>query len=168
MLTRESRFHGRFRQLLFFLIHHPFTSPSNMAAGSLETSQTPLYNYVLGFLAVGLAWGFTTPFMRKAAIISKPISRPQLDDPTSSIVTKRFLSIWYAVYDLVVRPAYSIPLILNLSGSVWFFLLVGQAGMLRFNLIMRRSSNQWHRAESYGSNHEFACVLIHSTWGMVR
>lgn len=116
-----------FRRLLFSL--WSITS-SNMATETLENSQPSLYNYVLGFLAVGLAWGFTTPFMRKAAMTSQPISRPQLEDPNSSFLTKKVLSIWYAVYDLVARPAYSIPLLLNLSGSVWFFLLVGQAGML--------------------------------------
>jgi hypothetical protein len=104
-----------------------------MATETGEPSQPSLYNYILGFLAVGLAWGFTTPFMRRAAITSKPISRPQLDDPKSSFFTRKILSIWYSVYDLVTRPAYSIPLLLNLSGSVWFFLLVGQAGMLVLN-----------------------------------
>ncbi|QDS67955.1 hypothetical protein FKW77_008969 [Venturia effusa] len=98
-----------------------------MATENLATSQPSPLNYVLGFLAVGLAWGFTTPFMRKAAIISKPISRPQLEDPNSSYPMRKLLGMWYAIYDLIARPAYSIPLLLNLSGSVWFFLLVGQA-----------------------------------------
>jgi hypothetical protein len=141
-----------------------------MTSETLETSQPSLYNYVLGFLAVGLAWGFTTPFMRKAAITSNPISRPQLDDPKSSFITKKGLSIWYAVYDLVTRPAYSIPLLLNLSGSVWFFLLVGQAGMLKISPSMEESSDadKMNRTKSYGSNHEFSGISVHSTWGVVR
>ena len=140
-----------------------------MASEIPETSQPSLYNYVLGFLGVGLAWGFTTPFMRKAAITSKPISRPQLDDPKSSFVTKKILSIWYAVYDLVTRPAYSIPLLLNLSGSVWFFLLVGQAGMFRNSRMEQQSSSsdKPNRAKPYGSNHKFSGIFIHGTWGVV-
>lgn len=101
-----------------------------MSTDALNISQPSLFNYVLGFLAVGLAWGFTTPFMRKAAITSTPIPRPKLNDPTSPFLVRKVLGIWYAVYELVARPAYTIPLLLNLSGSVWFFLLVGQAGML--------------------------------------
>ena len=34
----------------------------------------------------------------------------------------------YAVWDLLRRPAYAIPLVINLTGSIWFFLLIGQAG----------------------------------------
>lgn len=111
--------------------HHQSLRFPNMSKDTLDTSQPSLFNYLLGFLAVGVAWGFTTPFMRKAAMTSKPIPKPQLDDPNSSFLMRKVLGIWHAVYDLLARPAYSIPLLLNLSGSVWFFLLVGQAGMLR-------------------------------------
>jgi hypothetical protein len=68
-----------------------------MATEALQPSQPSLYNYVLGFLAVGLAWGFTTPFMRKAAMTSKPVSRPQLDDPKTFYLVRKALSAWYAV-----------------------------------------------------------------------
>ncbi|KKA18705.1 Integral membrane protein [Rasamsonia emersonii CBS 393.64] len=30
--------------------------------------QPPVFNYVLSFILVGLAWGFTTPFIRRAAV----------------------------------------------------------------------------------------------------
>ncbi|KAL2158235.1 hypothetical protein VTH06DRAFT_4555 [Thermothelomyces fergusii] len=33
-----------------------------------------------------------------------------------------------AAADLVRNPRYAVPLLLNLTGSVWFFLLVGRAG----------------------------------------
>lgn len=139
-----------------------------MSTDTLNTSQPSLFNYIVGFLAVGLAWGFTTPFMRKAAIISKPISRPQLDDPNTSILGRKLLGIWYAVYDLVARPAYSIPLLLNLSGSVWFFLLVGQAGMSSIKLIIRHCADILCRIESYGSNYQFSCFSIHGPRRVVR
>lgn len=30
--------------------------------------------------------------------------------------------------DLLRVPAYAVPLVVNLTGSVWFFLLIGKAG----------------------------------------
>jgi len=30
--------------------------------------------------------------------------------------------------DLLRSPAYALPLVVNLTGSVWFFLLIGRAG----------------------------------------
>jgi hypothetical protein len=93
-----------------------------------EQNSTSISRYVLGFLVVGMAWGLTTPFMRKAAITQSPTSRPALQNPNSIWATRKFLEIWYAVVDLVQRPAYAVPLMLNLSGSALFFLIVGQAG----------------------------------------
>lgn len=119
------------------------TSPTNPGA----------FRYILGFLLVGAAWGLTTPFMRKAArsapSSTAPDSRQWLeevrdtdDEEEKSFVgkglgkikaagwwVKRF--VWgrvYAVVDLLKRPAYAVPLLINVTGSVWFFLLVGQSG----------------------------------------
>lgn len=39
----------------------------------------PLTNYILGFLLIGIAWGFTTPFIRSAAKGHKPPSHPILE-----------------------------------------------------------------------------------------
>jgi hypothetical protein len=94
----------------------------------LPRLQPSLFRFVLGFIAVGIAWGFTTPFLRGATKDYVPPSRPELNDASVSLVKRKVLSIWYPVFDLVRRPAYFIPLLLNLSGSVWFFLMVGQAG----------------------------------------
>ena len=30
--------------------------------------------------------------------------------------------------DLLRSPGYAVPLVINLTGSVWFFLLIGKAG----------------------------------------
>lgn len=35
--------------------------------------------------------------------------------------------VFFAVTDLLRRPAYAIPLVMNVTGSVWFFLLIGKA-----------------------------------------
>jgi Putative transmembrane family 234 len=97
----------------------------------MDVSQEPgIFRYVVGFLAVGFAWGFTTPFMRKAALQHPPNEKSTVaEDPNSSWARKKLVSIWSAVLDLVLRPAYTIPLLVNLSGSAMFFLIVGQAGM---------------------------------------
>ncbi|EMC92462.1 hypothetical protein BAUCODRAFT_151853 [Baudoinia panamericana UAMH 10762] len=95
-----------------------------------HTPSPPIWRWVLGFLAVGACWGLTTPFMRRAAIARdhKPQpARPALTDPKTSWLNRKILGIVYAVYDLLKNPAYAVPLLLNVTGSVWFFLLIGQA-----------------------------------------
>lgn len=94
----------------------------------VSAAETSLFRYVLGFLAVGIAWGLTTPFMRRATLNYTPPSRPELEDANVSATRRKVLSVWYSVFDLVRRPGYFIPLLMNLSGSVWFFVIVGQAG----------------------------------------
>ncbi|KAF2163837.1 hypothetical protein M409DRAFT_68375 [Zasmidium cellare ATCC 36951] len=89
-----------------------------------------IWRWVLGFLIVGACWGFTTPFMRRAAVErdKKPQPpRPYLTDPNVSWLKKKFWGIVYAVFDLLRNPSYAVPLLLNVTGSVWFFLLIGQA-----------------------------------------
>jgi hypothetical protein len=89
------------------------------------------WRWVVGFLLVGMAWGLTTPFMRKGALSKdqKPLpKRPILNDTNVSWTRRKTLSIVYSVVDLLKNPAYAIPLLLNVTGSVWFFLLIGQAG----------------------------------------
>jgi hypothetical protein len=70
----------------------------------------------------------TTPFMRAAALKQVPTARPELENPQISKTRRKLLEVWYAIVDLVQRPAYAIPLLLNLSGSALFFLIVGHAG----------------------------------------
>ncbi|PNS18101.1 hypothetical protein CAC42_4060 [Sphaceloma murrayae] len=94
--------------------------------------QPSIIRWVLGFLLVGMAWGMTTPFMRKAAVQKDEEQREHpgrefLEDPSTGIVKKKFWTLVYAVIDLLRRPAYAIPLIINLTGSIWFFLLIGHA-----------------------------------------
>lgn len=97
--------------------------------------QPSVWQWVIGFLLVGAAWGMTTPFMRKAAVQKEaerhePAGREFLKDANTPWLKKKFWNLAYAVVDLLRRPAYAIPLVINLTGSVWFFLLIGQAGML--------------------------------------
>ncbi|RYP78362.1 hypothetical protein DL771_000547 [Monosporascus sp. 5C6A] len=92
--------------------------------------QPPAINYVAGFLLVGIAWGLTTPFIRRAAKDHNPPAHPLLarDDVKASRVKSRLYGAFFAVVDLLRNPRYAIPLLINLTGSVWFFLLIGQAG----------------------------------------
>jgi hypothetical protein len=96
-----------------------------------SATSPPTWRYVVGFLLVGMAWGLTTPFMRKGALSKDPKpqpKRPVLTDPKVSWLRKKILGVVYAVVDLLKNPAYAVPLLLNVTGSVWFFLLIGQAG----------------------------------------
>ncbi|KAF2211701.1 hypothetical protein CERZMDRAFT_42530 [Cercospora zeae-maydis SCOH1-5] len=93
-------------------------------------SSPPIWRWVIGFLMVGACWGLTTPFMRKAAVLRDALpkpSRPYLTDPSVPWIKRKFFGIAYAVIDLLKSPRYAIPLLLNVTGSVWFFLLIGQA-----------------------------------------
>ena len=172
------------------------------------------FNYVLSFLLVGVAWGFTTPFIRRAAAdfnarqeaqAQQQQSHPRPEEqqrereeaeeeeevplqtrtrrggrqgkedtdgddieiedenddrdhgqdededededqpPTSAIpptstpawmkqpsssswLKQKITTLFWTVFNLLRTPAYSIPLVINLTGSIWFFLLVGKHG----------------------------------------
>lgn len=90
----------------------------------------PITNYILGFLCVGLAWGFTTPFIRRAARNHKPPTHAILSSPSiqASWAKRKVLTAAFGVLDLLRDWRYAVPLLINLTGSVWFFLLIGQAG----------------------------------------
>ncbi|PYI19101.1 hypothetical protein BO99DRAFT_402932 [Aspergillus violaceofuscus CBS 115571] len=161
--------------------------------------QPPVLNYILSFLLVGVAWGFTTPFIRRAAadfnarqeartgvspdehdptatatqsstlynnnapesgnetVPLNPI--PSSDEPNhpspdnddnnnesasetdlpppqqpvwmrqqsqKSWLRTKLVAVLGTVVNLLRTPAYSVPLVVNLTGSIWFFLLVGK------------------------------------------
>jgi len=100
-----------------------------MSDATPPPAQPPAINYVVGFLLVGVAWGFTTPFIRRAAKDHKPPEHSLLvrDDVQASWLKRRLYGAFFAVVDLLRNPRYAIPLLINLTGSVWFFLLIGQA-----------------------------------------
>lgn len=102
--------------------------PSDPAT-SPEPQPGPL-NYVLGFTLVGIAWGLTTPFIRRAARDHHPPPHPILDTDAvrASWLRSKVYGAFFAVVDLLRNPRYAVPLLLNLTGSVWFFLLIGKAG----------------------------------------
>ena len=101
-----------------------------MAAAMAAPDKPPVFNYVLSFVLVGLAWGFTTPFIRRAARTHSPPAHPTLEHPAvqASWLKSKLYGAFFAVVDLLRNPRYAVPLLLNLTGSVWFFLLIGQAG----------------------------------------
>ena len=176
---------------------------------SVPESTPSVFNYVLSFLLVGVAWGFTTPFIRRAAadfnarqekqadiaITTRGRSQTQPSNPANpdeareeqellsrddqeedgvrrrsssrqrqdgngnarddvpgaenhdeeddtptpawkrtsssqsqSWLRRKAVSVFWTVVNLLRTPAYSIPLVINLTGSIWFFLLVGKHG----------------------------------------
>ncbi|KAK5987514.1 Transmembrane-like-like protein [Cladobotryum mycophilum] len=100
-----------------------------MSSSSEPASQPPVINYVLSFILVGLAWGLTTPFIRRAARTHSPPAHPLLDTPAvkASWLRTKLYGVFFSVVDLLRNPRYAVPLLLNLTGSVWFFLLIGKA-----------------------------------------
>ncbi|KAK7899907.1 hypothetical protein LTR67_003653 [Exophiala xenobiotica] len=101
-----------------------------MADPSVPTPPPPPpspFNYILSFLLVGICWGFTTPFIRKAAVNYVPPSHPSITDPARSWLSRQIAKAFFTVLGLLRSPGYAVPLLLNLTGSIWFFLLVGQA-----------------------------------------
>ncbi|KFA67879.1 hypothetical protein S40285_04098 [Stachybotrys chlorohalonatus IBT 40285] len=95
----------------------------------MANDKPPVFNYVLSFILVGLAWGLTTPFIRQAARTHSPPPHPVLDSPRvkASWLRAKLYGAFFAAVDLLRNPRYAVPLLLNLTGSVWFFLLIGQA-----------------------------------------
>lgn len=98
-------------------------------ADSADPKPSP-FNYIISFLLVGIAWGFTTPFIRRAAVKYKSPTaetHPSLFDERKSWASRKFWTVVYSISGLLRTPSYAIPLLCNLTGSIWFFLLVGQA-----------------------------------------
>lgn len=65
--------------------------------------------------------------LAEAAVNYKPTEHPSVNDPSISMIKRTVLKAFFAVLDMLRRPAYLIPFLLNITGSVWFFLLIGQA-----------------------------------------
>lgn len=99
-----------------------------------DTSAPSILRYIIGFMLIGIAWGFTTPFIRAAARTHQPPSHPILSSPavTRSFLKSKLYGAFFGVVDLLKNPRYAIPLVVNLTGSIWFFLLIGQAGEFDF------------------------------------
>lgn len=146
-----------------------------------EPQPGPL-NYVLGFTLVGIAWGLTTPFIRRAARDHHPRPHPILDTDAvkRSWFKAKVYGAFFAVVDLLRNPRYAVPLLINLTGSVWFFLLIGQAGesallfspsLLAGHLFVHHDANgvipSSHRIEPDGTDCEHAGILVHRYRGLV-
>ena len=126
-----------------------------------------VFRWVVGFLLVGACWGLTTPFMRRAALNYTPPPRPALTDPSNSWLKKKVLGIWYAVIGVLSRPAYAVPLLLNVTGSVWFFILIGKAGLCCKNMTGENPAANWNRIEFDGPHYKFAGVFVHGSGRVV-
>ena len=107
---------------------------STKTPSEAPTPSPSIFNWTLGFLLVGLAWGLTTPFIRRAAVNFHPPphnSLSRIDTSTKTGWVKfKIVKGFFTVVDLLRSPSYAVPLVINLTGSVWFFLLIGKAGEL--------------------------------------
>ncbi|GJC98568.1 integral membrane protein [Colletotrichum higginsianum] len=74
--------------------------------------QPAAINYVAGFL-----------------LDHNPPPHPVLESDAvrRSWLRSRIYGAFFGVLDLLRNPRYAVPLLINLTGSVWFFLLIGQA-----------------------------------------
>lgn len=92
--------------------------------------KTTIFRYIIGFILIGLAWGFTTPFIRRAARTHQPTEHPILNSLSvkNSWLRSRLYGAFFGILDILKSPQYAIPLAINLTGSIWFFLLIGKAG----------------------------------------
>jgi hypothetical protein len=160
---------------------------------TIGPASPPIWRWVLSFLAVGACWGFTTPFMRRAAVIRDQQPKHQRPYLTSDApwVKRKIWGILYAVMDLLRNPAYAVPLLLNVTGSVrplpilalplcnepiltftkvWFFLLIGQAGMISSKTSSVCSYEKLtlsNRIVTHRPYHEFARIPVHRARRMV-
>lgn len=135
-------------------------------------SSPPVFNYVLSFVLVGLAWGLTTPFIRAAARTHRPRAHPLLERPSvrASRLRRAVLGAAFAALDLLRNPRYAVPLLINLTGSVWFFLLIGQAGMLLVLLLWPASEvvlTLRCRAELDGAHCQHHGFPLYRAWRVV-
>lgn len=94
------------------------------------TPEIPIFRYTIGFILIGLAWGFTTPFIRRATRTHQPVQHPLLDSLVvkNSWVRRHLCGLFFDIVDVIKNPRYAIPLAINLTGSIWFFLLIGKTG----------------------------------------
>ena len=97
---------------------------------------------------VGLCWGFTTPFIRRAALTYTTPAHPSITDIRRSWFTRQVARTFFTILGLLKSPGYAVPLLCNVTGSVWFFLLVGKAGEhLAFAFLFHRSHLSWEEVQ---------------------
>lgn len=219
-------------------------------------AEPSVFNYVLSFLLVGIAWGFTTPFIRRAAADfnarqeeqvalsqggASQSAQPEVDSaeeeqkllaedededeqadedvgdqqqsdnrrdknkdenvdqegeeqeekdtPTPTLAWKgpaasrnswlrvKITMLFWTIINLLRTPAYTIPLVINLTGSIWFFLLVGKHGTCVFSADLLSFSFLFYskdmltqlvlsncRIISYSSTGQFKRISVYRSW----
>lgn len=101
---------------------------------------------------------------RKAAAASGQLSEQPIE---GSWVRRKAVAIYRGVVGLLKRPGYLVPLVINLTGSVWFFLLVRDSPPVRWKLGVDEFIGGKGVIEPYGADHQLAGILIHGFRGVV-
>lgn len=104
------------------------TNPMDSLDSPPQTPPPSLFRSTLGFLLVGMAWGLTTPFIRRAAVNLSASPSSTSNQSGRNWLQAKISNAIRTALNLLRTPAYAIPLVINLTGSIWFFLLVGKAG----------------------------------------
>jgi hypothetical protein len=126
----------------------------------VATTPSPI-NYILSFLLVGICWGFTTAFIRRAAKSYSPPTNSSITDPRRSWLSRQISKAFFTVIGLLRKPSYAIPLVANLTGSIWFFLLVGQAGRYSAHATYKVRPLTALRALTDGPNYQLIGFPLH-------
>ena len=79
-----------------------------------------LVQSVAGIFLVSIIWGVSNPFIKKG---SEGIERV---DKSSNKLLNTLYEFWF----LFTRPSYVIPFAINMSGSVLFYFLLANQGLL--------------------------------------
>lgn len=88
----------------------------------------------------------------------------------------KVVTIFWTVVNLLRTPAYAIPLVINLTGSIWFFLLVGKHGKCHSLTFLASDATGLRcgianqllcRTFLDCAACKLECVLIYCSWGVV-
>lgn len=106
----------------------------DMTSNSIDCSFT-LVQSIIGYLTVGILWGCTNPYIKRAQNIAASLDneREQLDKKNITILQKIYSSIssLSSLRRLITDPLSVIPYILNQTGSLAFYFILANEPVTR-------------------------------------
>lgn len=88
----------------------------------------------LGLLLVATIWGITNPLIKRGSMVlqSSRKNPDEIENGIKSRWTIRFINDWIL---LLKTPSYFIPWIMNLMGSILYYIVQSQTGRLHLHNI---------------------------------